>query len=358
MASLMVYLWLDFADTEENLFMNALEAAALILKQSGEPLHYKELTKRILRTGLWETQGQTPEATVNAQLAVDIKNNGSASRFQRTDKGIFALRVWGLPEYTISTKNVAPISDQNPLTMSFTDAAEYVLDTYANKHPMHYREITDKILELNLVNTQGQTPEATLYAQILTEIKRQTKRSELVRFVKHGKGLVGLRKWMGEGLAYRIKQHNDEVRRQLHAQLHQMPPAGFEALIAQLLVALGFEEVTVTKISSDGGIDVRGTLVVGDVIRTRMAVQVKRWKRNVQAPIVQQVRGSLGSHEQGLIITTSNFSQGACKEAERPDTTPVALMNGTQLVQLLIENDIGIQRTSYDLIDLGQGEAE
>ena len=31
-----------------------------------------------------------------------------------------------------------------------------------------------------------------------------------------------------------------------------------------------------------------------------MAVQVKRWKKNVQSQIVQQVRGSLGTHEQGL----------------------------------------------------------
>jgi restriction system protein len=163
---------------------------------------------------------------------------------------------------------------------------------------------------------------------------------------------------MGKGLAFQIKRHNDDVRSKLHAQLHNMEPADFEALVAQLLVAIGFEDVIVTKISSDGGIDVRGTLVVGDVIRTRMAVQVKRWKKNVQAPIVQQVRGSLGSHEQGLIITTSDFSKGSRTEAERPDATPVALMNGRQLVQLLIENDIGIQRTAYDLIELDEGEGE
>ncbi|MFP4346254.1 MAG: restriction endonuclease, partial [Anaerolineales bacterium] len=126
----------------------------------------------------------------------------------------------------------------------------------------------------------------------------------------------------------------------------------FEALIAQLLVALGFEEVNVTRHSRDGGIDVRGTLVVGDVIKTQMAVQVKRWKNNVRSPIVQQVRGSLGTHEQGLIITTSDFSNGARTEAERPDAIPVGLMDGKQLVNQLIENDIGIVRTSYDLIEL------
>ena len=39
-----------------------------------------------------------------------------------------------------------------------------------------------------------------------------------------------------------------------------------------------------------------------------------------------------------------------------PDKTPVALMNGEQLVALLVENDIGIQRTGYDLIDLDEDQ--
>ena len=80
---------------------------------------------------------------------------------------------------------------------------------------------------------------------------------------------------------------------------------------------------------------------MGEVIRTRMAVLVKKWKRNVQVPVFQQVRGSLAAHEQGLIITTSDFSKGAREEADRKDTTPVALMNGERLVALLVENGVG-----------------
>jgi restriction system protein len=138
-----------------------------------------------------------------------------------------------------------------------------------------------------------------------------------------------------------------------------MPPTAFEALIGKLLAALGFVEVSVTKASGDGGIDVRGTMVVGDVIRTQMAVQVKRWKNNVQAPVVMQVRGSLGAHEQGLIVTTSDFSSGAREEAESPSKTPVALMNGTQLVELLVEHEIGVTRTPYNLIEISEnGEDE
>ena len=89
-----------------------------------------------------------------------------------------------------------------------------------------------------------------------------------------------------------------------------------------------------------------------------MAVQVKRWKQNIQSPTVQQVRGSLGTHDQGLIITTSDFSSGAREEAEKADRTPVALMNGEQLVALLVEHSIGVTREQFDIIDLSDDEED
>ncbi len=54
----------------------------------------------------------------------------------------------------------------------------------------------------------------------------------------------------------------------------------------------------------------------------------------------------------------SGRRKGAIEEANRADATPVALMNGEQLVKLLVENDIGIRRTPADLIELGDGEDE
>ena len=132
----------------------------------------------------------------------------------------------------------------------------------------------------------------------------------------------------------------------------ELSSAHFEELVAQLLAEMGFESIEVTKHGSDGGIDVRGTLLISDVVRIKMAVQVKRWKGSIQRPIIQQVRGSLGVHEQGWIITTSNFSPGAIKEANQSDKMPVALMNGKQLVTLLMEYNIGVRRKSYELFEL------
>lgn len=238
--------------------------------------------------------------------------------------------------------------------MTFCNAAEKILSEFGERKPMHYRVLTERALERGLVSTSGRTPAATMYAQILTEIRRHQERGKTPRFVKHGRGMVGLTAWLPVGVAQRIEEQNREVRTALLERVREGSPGAFENLVGELLVAIGFEGVQVTQQSRDGGIDVRGTLVVGDAVRIRMAVQAKRWENNVQKPVVQQVRGSLGAHEQALIITTSGFSDGATKEAQRADATPVALIGGEQLVALMAEYEIGVRRTSHDLLTLDE----
>lgn len=332
--------------------MNSLDAVEHALKEAAEPLHYQEITDLIIKKKLWHTEGKTPGATINARLAMDIKKHGVISRFIRTEPGVFGLREWGLEEYQQTRKISLPGTPTGDQKVSFTDAAELILDATDEKRPLHYRDIMDRILELDLVETSGMTPEATLYSMILTEIKRQVTRGEKPRFVKYGQGMVGLRKWMGEGVAYQIEQQNKEVQEKLLEHLISLTAEEFEFLVGKLLSKLGFEDIEITSHAGDRGIDVRGTLVVGDVIKTKIAVQAKKWQKNLQSPVIQQVRGSLGTHEQGLIITTSGFSKGAIEEAERPNAVPVALVDGEQLVELLIENQLLVQRLEYALISL------
>jgi hypothetical protein len=116
--------------------MNVLQAAEIVLKEAGTPLHYKEITQRMIDNGLWQTEGMTPDATVNANIAVDIKHNGTHSRFQRTDRGIFALRDWSLPEFHTSDEPTSRedythrtvFDTSTTKSFSFTDAAEQVRD--------------------------------------------------------------------------------------------------------------------------------------------------------------------------------------------------------------------------------------
>jgi len=68
----------------------------------------------------------------------------------------------------------------------------------------------------------------------------------------------------------------------------------------------------------------------------------------------EQHPGPGGSAGARLIITTSDFSPGAVKEAAQSDKTPIALMNGEQLVMLLMEHGIGVHRSTPDLFEIDE----
>lgn len=335
--------------------MKIQDAAIQILRGAGKPLHVKEITERIMEAGLWSSDGKTPDATVGARLYSDIKEHGDQSTFVKVAPQTFFLRDTQMATVCDAKEPVhkSESTEASPkATPSFLDAAEMVLDQFGNRNSMHYREITDMAMSQGWLNTSGKTPEATMNAQLVTELKRSKVSGEPGRFVRTSPGYYSLVKWMGTGLPYQISEHNREIRKELLSQLMNLSPAQFEELIGQLLAEMGFESIEVTKYGGDGGIDVRGTLLISGVIRIKMAVQAKRWTRNIQSKIVQQVRGSLGVHEQGLIITTSDFSKGAIKEANQPDKTPVGLMNAEQMVTLLMEYNIGVRRMSHDLYEL------
>ena len=197
---------------------SALNAVHQVLAEAGEPLHYKEIARRVLDRGLWQTDGKTPEATVNAQLTVHIKKHGKNAKFRRVASGTFSLNnsATTAPANSATTAS-APAPSRDAGQVSFTDAAEQVLTRFGNGQPMHYREITAKALELGLIRTSGRTPEATMYASVLEEIQRYRKRGEQPRFHMAGKGMIGLAKSLPAGIPSQVEEHNRKVRQGLHS---------------------------------------------------------------------------------------------------------------------------------------------
>ena len=234
--------------------------------------------------------------------------------------------------------------------LSYSDSAQKVLEEFSGGEPMHYGEITEKAIEIGCLVPRGKTPNDSMHATISEEIKRSELRGERPRFTKHGKGFFGLSKWVPRGIEGEIEKHNRKVREDLRKKLLQMKWEEFEKLVEELFIKMDFEETEVTSKGKDKGIDVRGILRIGNVIEIQMAIQVKRWKHNVQAPVVREVRGSLDPHERGLIVTTSDFSKGAKEEARKGGRQPVALMNGKDLVALMVEHEVGVTRSSHDLL--------
>lgn len=325
--------------------LSCKDAVAVVLAESDEPMHYGEITSRILDRGLWSTNGKTPDATVNAQLATEISKHGENSQFIRTAPGIFALRTSGLDPYTPPSRSNA----SGPMT--YLQAAEAVLSGQDEPEPMHYKAITQAALDQALLDPQGLTPEATMYAQIVTHVNKAEDRGEVPTFTKLGKGMVGLTEWLGVGAMCQVRQHNDEVRQQLRDAIENMEPDEFEDFVGRVLSEIGFDEIDVTKYHGDKGIDVRGTLVVAGGLDVEMAVQVKKWKNPVQAPEVQKVRGAASANERGLIVTTSSFSTGARAEAGRAGFAPVGLIDGDELIGLMLEHNIGVRRTEISVFE-------
>lgn len=72
--------------------MNSFKDIAYqILEETGKSLHSKEITKIALKREWLKTAGKTPEATMNAQLVVDINSKKEKSRFIKTAPSTFGL---------------------------------------------------------------------------------------------------------------------------------------------------------------------------------------------------------------------------------------------------------------------------
>lgn len=233
------------------------------------------------------------------------------------------------------------------MATSFKDAALQVLKQ-AGK-PLSAKDITSAALAENLLATDGQTPEATMAAQIYVDLKRNPK----THFEKIGKGLFGLRSKAEIEASPQtlIHQHNAAVRKALKDRLHKMDAYIFENLIGELLERLGYENVVITKRSGDNGIDLTAHLTFEGITSVRTVVQVKRYQEsnNISNAVVAQLRGSAEVDQRGLIITTSDFTKSAMAEARAGNKMPVALVNGERLVDLLIKHGIGVQSQEVTL---------
>lgn len=77
------------------------EIAIKIITEAGKPLHYREIIRLATEQGLLKTDGKTPWATMNAQLSMDIINNGENSQFYRAQPGYFGLNSRGITKEAI-----------------------------------------------------------------------------------------------------------------------------------------------------------------------------------------------------------------------------------------------------------------
>ena len=224
---------------------------------------------------------------------------------------------------------------------SFKEAAFKVLSE--TDEPLSAEDITEIALSEGLLMTDGKTPAATMAAQLYMDIKKKQS-----KFKKVGRGKFTLAKQIASSSSplILIEKQNTLVKEALHNELMGMDPYQFEFLVADLLAAIGYENVEVTKQSGDKGIDVTAHLTLDGITNVKTVIQVKRYKigNNIPGSVVTQLRGSAEVDQRGLIITTSNFTKDAIQESKAEKKMPVSLINGEKLVSLLISKGIGVKK--------------
>ncbi len=131
----------------------------------------------------------------------------------------------------------------------------------------------------------------------------------------------------------RKKAERQQRRRQISQTkigLQKMTPNDFELAVASLYEALGYT-VHTTPGSGDRGIDL--VMLKG---KLQVAVQCKRYSRDIGEPAVREFYGSfIGVFNRGIFITTSHFSRAAkAWTSERED---LSLVDIDRLVKLMCD---------------------
>jgi hypothetical protein len=78
--------------------LSALDAAAKVLAETGQPMTCQELITAMAAKGYWSSPaGKTPAATLYSALLREATTKGDQSRFLKTERGKFGLRSTPTP---------------------------------------------------------------------------------------------------------------------------------------------------------------------------------------------------------------------------------------------------------------------
>ncbi|MFN0023845.1 MAG: restriction endonuclease [Parvularculaceae bacterium] len=144
----------------------------------------------------------------------------------------------------------------------------------------------------------------------------------------------------------------NEVHETLIKKLYGLSDVGFEHFSVAELRHVGFENVSVTQRSHDRGVDGEGFLLINRFVKTKVMFQCKRYQGSVGSDRIQAFRGAIhGRAERGIIITTGTFTASAKAEAARENATPVELVDIDKLLDILIEEKLGVVETRALWVD-------
>lgn len=391
--------------------MKVSDAAYEVLSDSGVPLHVKVLAEQMVSKGFWETQGKTPWDTLSAILGTEINKLGAASRFARRGANTFGLRQPGDPIPPLAGPHSGPAAwmfQVNPTRYDLLGGiAAGSLTNYAmNQHRDHAAfghriffflsgdkagiyavgRVTSTAYRAEQPNEFGEWKvdvafEATVEPPLLrgADIAADPTLASFGPFMgrmgtnfpipgnvaSHVEAVLSSRlvpvdptktgshfDLAAYALDQAVESARQDVKVQLLNHLRELTPPQFEHVVLLMLGALGYEEVKVVGSSGDHGIDVQAVLRYRGVADVPTSVQAKRFAagNNVDGAVIGRLRGSLPVQAHGIVVTTSDFTKGARTENKLVGLKPISLINGVELVELLIDLGIGVEKREVEVI--------
>lgn len=146
----------------------------------------------------------------------------------------------------------------------------------------------------------------------------------------------------------------DDFKDTLLGAIAKMSPKKFEAFSRALLNRMGVEFTEKgVQISNDGGIDGYGYHIdANDFRTTRVVIQCKRYNSApVSEPEINQFLGAMNKYQAdyGVFITNGRFTKAARTAAR--EGSPIALIDGNDLVRLVIRYELYITPVKTYVLD-------
>lgn len=227
---------------------------------------------------------------------------------------------------------------------------------------MHIREITQELAKLSEEKCMRLTAEA-VGSTIRMDNKVRSSHGIAPRFITFGDGSEtrGYFSVTKENKASRnktqilansqieipalIEEVNRKIKMELKEFIKRLSWEEFQQeFLESLLKGLGYNVISLSKLTRDGGKDAVCVYKRG-LVKNSALVSSKHWSSSkVGIAEVQRVRGIKGDYESAVIITSSTFTQVAIEEAENaPRHRAVILVDINQLVDICFEYGVGVK---------------
>ena len=141
-----------------------------------------------------------------------------------------------------------------------------------------------------------------------------------------------------------FREFEKSLKKDLLEKLHESNPYYFEKIVLKLFKKMGYGDFEETTKSRDGGID--GIINQDQLGIEKIYIQAKRYAdgNRVREPEIRNFIGAMsGDVSKGIFVTTSLFDDSAVRKAKDARNHKIILIDGSQLVSLMIKHNIGVQ---------------